>query len=95
MQITEGYTFDDVLLVPKNSPIKSRSDIATSVDLGKGIKLKVPIVSANMKNVTGSEMATALSNLGALPILHRFFDSTEEYLKSYGIFKSSKLSKLR
>ena len=84
MQITEGYTFDDVLLVPKNSPIKSRSDIATSVDLGKGIKLKVPIVSANMKNVTGSEMATALSNLGALPILHRFFDSTEEYLKSYG-----------
>jgi len=78
-----GYTFDDVLLVPKHSEIKNRKDVDTSVNLGKGIKLTIPVVSANMKNVTGSTMAKKLSTLGGLPILHRFFDSMQEYVSDY------------
>ena len=83
MHPIKGYTFDDVLLIPKFSEIKSRGDVDTSVDLGKGCKLKIPIVSANMKNVTGSKMAEALTSFGGLPILHRFYDDNKSYLNTY------------
>lgn len=72
MNIRTGLTFDDVLLVPSHSDIPSRSEIDLSVDLGKGIKLHVPIVSANMKNVTEIQMAKAVTDIGGLAILHRF-----------------------
>lgn len=67
-----GYTFDDVLLIPKHSTVKSRDDVDLSVALPRGISLKIPIISANMKTITGVKMAIAISNLGGLPILHRF-----------------------
>lgn len=86
MKIRKGYTFDDLLLVPKYSTINSRKPeagcIDTSVDLGKNIILKIPIVSANMKNITGYKMANTLTKLGGLPILHRFM-SVEENLKEF------------
>lgn len=72
MKISEALTYDDVLLVPKYSTIKSRNDIDTSVDFGKGIKLKIPLVSANMKTVTGPAMAICIADLGGLALLHRF-----------------------
>ncbi|MHA2427467.1 MAG: guanosine monophosphate reductase, partial [Candidatus Hermodarchaeia archaeon] len=72
MKIRQGLTFDDVLLVPQHSNIRSRSAISLSVDLGKGIELGVPIVSANMKDITEIEMAHAVADFGGLPILHRF-----------------------
>lgn len=75
MKIKKGYTFDDVLLVPKHSTIQSRGDVDLSVDLGKGVKLDIPIVSANMKTVTGPVMANTIAELGGLAILHRFSDT--------------------
>ena len=72
MKIKEGYTFDDLLLVPQYSEIKSRSEVNTSVNLGKGFELDLPIVSANMASITGLNMARKLVELGGLPILHRF-----------------------
>lgn len=74
MKVKQGFTFDDLLLVPRYSEILSRSQVDTSVDLGKGFKFKLPIVSANMKNVTGPKMAKTLAEMGGLPILHRFED---------------------
>jgi IMP dehydrogenase len=78
MHIVEGLTFDDVLLIPKYSEIQSRSEVDLSVDLGKGIKLANPIVSANMKNVTGPKMAGIIAKLGGLGLLHRFCSITEQ-----------------
>lgn len=72
MNIKTGLTFDDVLLVPKHSKIPSRSQIDLSVELGKGIKLRIPIISANMKHVTEIQMARAIADLGGMAILHRF-----------------------
>lgn len=74
MKVKQGFTFDDLLLIPRYSEILSRSQVDTSVDLGKGFKFKLPIVSANMKNVTGPKMAKTLAEMGGLPILHRFED---------------------
>lgn len=72
MNIKIGLTYDDLLLIPKYSEIKSRDDIDLSVDLGKGIKLRSPIISANMASITGSKMAQVMANLGCLALLHRF-----------------------
>ena len=51
MNIIDGLSYDDILLIPKYSEVQSRSLVDTSVDLGKNIKLKIPIITANMKNI--------------------------------------------
>lgn len=67
-----GLTFDDVLLVPRRSPVESRAEVDTRTNLARGIELAVPIVSANMDAVTESEMAIAMAREGGLGIIHRF-----------------------
>ena len=68
----KAYTFDDVLLVPQHSSIPSRSNIDTSVEFNGRICLDIPIISANMKTVTGPHMAETIAHLGGMGILHRF-----------------------
>lgn len=67
----EYFTFDDVLILPSYSEIQSREGISTST-IFLGLKLDVPIISANMDFVTGSEMAIAMWEAGGMGILHRF-----------------------
>src|SRR5512139_3958535 len=67
-----GLTFDDVLLVPHFSGIKSRKDVSTDTWLVPGIRLSIPIVSSNMDTVTETRMAIAMAQLGGFGILHRF-----------------------
>ncbi len=69
---TKGLTFDDVLLLPKRSPVASRQDIDTSTRLTREISLKIPILSANMDTVTEAAMAIALARAGGLGVIHRF-----------------------
>lgn len=75
--IRDGLTYDDVLLVPQYSEIKSRSEIDVSVNLNN-FKYKHPIVVANMKTVIGLEMATTIIQSGGLAILHRFMPLQEQ-----------------
>jgi len=67
-----GLTFDDVLLIPKHSSIRSRSEVDTSTELVPGIRLHIPIVSSNMDTVTEAEMAIAMAQAGGIGIIHRF-----------------------
>jgi IMP dehydrogenase len=69
---TKGLTFDDVLLVPKRSPIPSRQEVDTSAWLTPTIRLRAPIVSANMDTVTEAAMAIAMARAGGIGIIHRF-----------------------
>lgn len=78
MDIREGLCYDDVLLVPQYSEIKSRSKVDLSVQLPKGIKLSNPIIPANMKTITGEKMATAIADMGGMAILHRFMPLEEQ-----------------
>lgn len=73
-----GLTFDDDLLVPKYSSIRSRSDVDTSSWLVPGIRLKIPVISANMDTVTEAHMAIAIARQGGIGILHRFMNITQQ-----------------
>ncbi|MDE1857784.1 MAG: IMP dehydrogenase [Thaumarchaeota archaeon] len=73
-----GLTFDDVLLVPKFSDVKSRRDADTRTRFSRRIQLSVPVVSANMDTVTESSMAIALARLGGLGVIHRFLSVEEQ-----------------
>ncbi len=73
-----GLTFDDVLLVPKFSDVKSRRDADTRTRFSRKITLSIPIVSANMDTVTESSMAIALARLGGIGVIHRFLTIEEQ-----------------
>jgi len=78
LTIREGFTFDDVLLIPKFSDITSRSQTDLSTNLSRNIKLNIPLVSANMDTVTESTMATTMARQGGIGIIHRFLTIEEE-----------------
>jgi IMP dehydrogenase len=77
-KLTEGFTFDDVLIRPSASSIEpSEASLKTTI---AGITLSVPFLSAAMDKVTESRMAVALGRLGGLGIVHRN-DSVEEQVR--------------
>jgi IMP dehydrogenase len=82
--LQEGLTFDDVLLIPKRSPIISRSQTQLKTKLSKNITLNIPLISANMDTITESEMAITIAREGGIGIIHRFMtiaDQVDEVLK--------------
>ncbi len=73
-----GLTFDDVLLVPKRSPVRSRGDVSTATQLSRHITMEIPIVSANMDTVTEWKMAVAMARAGGIGIIHRFMTAERQ-----------------
>ena len=65
------YTFNDVLIRPTYSEVSTRKDVDLTSDFGC-FKLALPIISANMKHITGPSMAIEMSLNGGMGILHRF-----------------------
>lgn len=68
----KALTFEDVLLVPRRSPVKSRNDVSTRSRLTASIDINIPVISANMDTVTEAAMAIAMAQSGGIGILHRF-----------------------
>ncbi len=71
-------TFDDVLLVPRYSTIRSRQDTDTATRFSRRIRLHIPIVSSNMDTVTESEMAIAMARAGGIGVIHRFMPTARQ-----------------
>ncbi len=68
--VQDGFTFDDVLLVPSHSQVTPDS-ASTRTRLTRGIDLEIPILSAPMDTVTESALAIALAQEGGLGIIHK------------------------
>ena len=68
--VREGYTFDDVLLVPAKSEVLP-NDVDLSVELAPNLKLNIPIISASMDTVTDADMAIAMARQGGLGVIHK------------------------
>jgi len=73
-----AYTYDDFLIEPQYSEVKSRSLVDTSSKLVDGITLKAPIISSNMDTVTEFEMARVMDYNGAFGIIHRFMSIEDQ-----------------
>ena len=67
-----ALTFDDVLLVPRRSSIRSRHAVNTHTQLSRRLTLAIPVISSNMDTVTESAMAQAMARMGGIGVLHRF-----------------------
>jgi len=66
----EALTYDDVSLVPAHSIVLPQ-DVDLGTRLTRGLRLKLPIVSAAMDTVTESRLAIAMAQLGGIGIIHK------------------------
>jgi IMP dehydrogenase len=82
-----GLTFDDVLLVPRESDVIP-SEVDTSTRLSRGVSLRIPLVSAAMDMVTEARMAIAMARQGGLGVLHRNL-AVEEQVQQVDLVKRS------
>lgn len=78
----EGYTFDDVLLLPAYSEVLPRN-IDLTTRFSKNIELKIPIASAAMDTVTEATMAIALAREGGIGVIHKNMSIAEQARQVY------------
>jgi IMP dehydrogenase len=69
--MNKAYTYDDVLLIPQYSDIRTRSEVDISGRLGD-ISLDIPVISSPMDTVTEASMATAMRTSGCIGVIHRY-----------------------
>lgn len=71
--VSKALTFDDVLIIPKESDIESRNEIDISTSLfERKFRLDIPIISAPMDSVTENELAKEMIENGAGAVIHRY-----------------------
>ena len=75
--VGDGYTFDDVLLLPAYSEVLPR-EVDISTQLTKGLRLNAPIVSAAMDTVTENKLAIAIARQGGIGIIHKNMTIAEQ-----------------
>lgn len=71
-------SYDDVLLVPQYSDIKSRSEVSLQTNLGNNLVLSAPIFSSPMDTISEAPMAIAMGEFGGAAIVHRYNTAQEQ-----------------
>jgi IMP dehydrogenase len=68
--VSDGITFDDVLLIPQASDfVPTQADTRSRVT--RNIEVNIPLLSAPMDTVTESALAIALAQEGGIGIIHK------------------------
>jgi IMP dehydrogenase len=85
INIKKSLCFDDLLMLPNISEIKSRSEIKLNSNIGnekegRSLELKIPLISAPMDTVTGEKMAIKIALEGGLGIIHRFMPFNDQLM---------------
>lgn len=73
----EGFTFDDVLLIPAESHVLP-NEVDLSTQLAPNLKLNVPFLSASMDTVTETKMATTMARNGGLGVIHKNMSADDQ-----------------
>lgn len=73
----EGYTFDDVLLLPARSAVLPR-EVSVKTQLTERLQLNIPIISAGMDTVTEAKMAIAMARQGGLGVIHKNMSAVQQ-----------------
>lgn len=68
--VSEGLTFDDVLLIPSYSEVVP-SQVKLSTRFSRNVSIDIPLVSAAMDTVTEAPMAICLANAGGIGVIHK------------------------
>ncbi|HIH15471.1 MAG TPA: IMP dehydrogenase [Nanoarchaeota archaeon] len=89
MEIRTGLTYNDVLLIPKKTPLSSRSETELKTIFTRNISLNVPLVSSNMASVTEHKMAIAMARNGGLGVIHQFGTIEEQVEEVKKVKKST------
>jgi IMP dehydrogenase len=84
----EALTYDDVLILPQYSDIRSRSEVDIHSNLGNGLKLDLPIFASPMDTISEDLMAFAMSEQGGSAIIHRY-NTPEEQAQLVRIAKTN------
>ncbi len=66
----EGLTFDDILLIPRESDVLP-SDTQVTTRLTPSLILNIPILSSAMDTVTEAPLAIALAQEGGVGVIHK------------------------
>lgn len=96
IQAHESLDYSDVFIVPQYSEIDTRTQVDVGIELAlnlfktEPLKLKVPVISANMDTITGSHMAKTMYGAGAFGALHRFM-TIEENIKEYKLVQGHRI----
>src|SRR6266542_2344854 len=70
VELPEGLTFDDVLLVPARSDVlPNETDMSTQFT--HNFQLQIPICSSAMDTVTEAALASALAQQGGIGVIHK------------------------
>lgn len=89
----EIFDYDNILLLPRQCRVESRSECDTSVQLG-GRTFRLPVVPANMKTVLDEKICKFLAQHGYFYVMHRFDIDNVQFTKdmqSQGLFASISL----
>ncbi|MFZ1970782.1 MAG: IMP dehydrogenase [Candidatus Nanoarchaeia archaeon] len=76
--IGKGFSFDDVLIVPKYNKILSRRDVTLKTRVTRNYYIDIPLIAANMDTICESRMAITIGKLGGLGVIHRFMTIEEQ-----------------
>lgn len=83
--LMEGFTFDDVLLVPAYSEVLPHM-VNLTTKFSRNIELKIPFATAAMDTVTEARMAIAIAREGGIGVIHKNM-SIEEQARQVAIVK--------
>jgi IMP dehydrogenase len=86
-EFQEGYTFDDLLLMPDRSAVLP-GEVDVRTRLTKNILLNVPIVSAAMDTVTEAATAITVARQGGIGFVHKNMSIERQALEVEKVKKS-------
>lgn len=87
INIKQGLTFDDILLVPQASEVLPK-DANLSTRLTNKININIPLISAAMDTVTESELAISIAREGGIGFVHKNMTPKEQAFEVFKVKKS-------